>query len=136
MISNELVISLQAQSATVAEIWLWQVGSWKAVGRLQSHNLTVTNMQFSHDNAFLLAVSRDRQFSLFSINTTGTLINYFLQKSYTVLMVCTLQSSCRLMQLTRLIATIKTNKWMNSLAQTLTIYQNFRRQQRILFWLY
>ncbi|PIA63732.1 hypothetical protein AQUCO_00201226v1 [Aquilegia coerulea] len=63
--------SCKAQSATVAEIWLWQVGSWKAVGRLQSHNLTVTNMQFSHDNAFLLAVSRDRQFSLFSINTTG-----------------------------------------------------------------
>ncbi|KAF5188631.1 Elongator complex protein, partial [Thalictrum thalictroides] len=63
--------SCKAQSAAVAEIWLWQVGSWKAVGRLQSHNLTVTNMQFSHDNAFLLAVSRDRQFSLFSINTTG-----------------------------------------------------------------
>lgn len=64
--------SCKAQSATVAEIWLWQVGSWKTVGRLQSHNLTVTNMQFSHDDAFLLAVSRDRQFSLFSINSTGT----------------------------------------------------------------
>ncbi|KAF9623433.1 hypothetical protein IFM89_003017 [Coptis chinensis] len=63
--------SCKAQSSTVAEIWLWLVGSWKAVGRLQSHNLTVTNMQFSYDNALLLAVSRDRQFSLFSIDTTG-----------------------------------------------------------------
>ncbi|KAE8690786.1 putative ATP binding protein [Hibiscus syriacus] len=35
--------SCKAQSATVADIWLWQVGSWKAVGRLQSHSLTVTD---------------------------------------------------------------------------------------------
>lgn len=64
--------SCKAQSATVAEIWLWQVGSWKAVGRLQSHSLTVTQMEFSHDDKFLLAVSRDRQFSIFSIERKGT----------------------------------------------------------------
>ena len=62
---------MQAQSASVAEIWLWQVGTWKAVGRLQSHSLTVTQMEFSHDDNFLLAVSRDRQFSVFSIKRTG-----------------------------------------------------------------
>ncbi|KAL4319422.1 hypothetical protein GQ457_18G021310 [Hibiscus cannabinus] len=64
--------SCKAQSATVAEIWLWQVGSWKAVGRLQSHSLTVTQMEFSHDDNLLLAVSRDRQFSVFKINRRGT----------------------------------------------------------------
>ncbi|GMY18455.1 elongator complex protein 2 isoform X2 [Fagus crenata] len=64
--------SCKAQSAAVAEIWLWQVGSWKAVGRLQSHSLTVTQMQFSHDDNMLLAVSRDRQFSVFTIKRTGT----------------------------------------------------------------
>ncbi|KAK8699316.1 hypothetical protein V6N13_115404 [Hibiscus sabdariffa] len=63
--------SCKAQSATVAEIWLWQVGSWKAVGRLQSHSLTVTQMEFSHDDNLLLAVSRDRQFSVFKINRGG-----------------------------------------------------------------
>ncbi|OVA15334.1 WD40 repeat [Macleaya cordata] len=61
----------KAQSATVAEIWLWQVGSWKAIGRLNSHSLTVTQMEFSHDDSFLLSVSRDRQFSVFSIKRTG-----------------------------------------------------------------
>ncbi|KAK9277734.1 hypothetical protein L1049_007281 [Liquidambar formosana] len=64
--------SCKAQSAMVAEIWVWQVGSWKAVGRLQSHSLTVTQMEFSHDDNLLLAVSRDRQFSVFSIKRTGT----------------------------------------------------------------
>ncbi|KAA8529106.1 hypothetical protein F0562_034095 [Nyssa sinensis] len=63
--------SCKAQSASVAEIWLWQVGSWKAIGRLQSHGLTVTQMEFSHDDNFLLAVSRDRQFSVCSIKQTG-----------------------------------------------------------------
>lgn len=62
---------MQAQSAKVAEIWLWQVGTWKAVGRMQSHSLTVTQMEFSHDDNFLLTVSRDRHFSIFSINQTG-----------------------------------------------------------------
>lgn len=64
--------SCKAQSATVAEIWLWEVGSWKVVGRLQSHSLTVTQMEFSHDDNLLLSVSRDRQFSIFKINRTGT----------------------------------------------------------------
>lgn len=69
---------LQAQSASVAEIWLWQVGSWKPVGRLQSHSLTVTQMEFSHDDNFLLAVSRDRQFSIFSIKRIGILLVAFI----------------------------------------------------------
>lgn len=69
---NLVASSCKAQSAAVAEIWLWEVGSWKAVGRLQSHSLTVTQTQFSHDDKLLLAVSRDRQFSVFTIQRTGT----------------------------------------------------------------
>ncbi|KAG9139239.1 hypothetical protein Leryth_011255 [Lithospermum erythrorhizon] len=61
----------KAQSASVAEIWLWQVGSWKSLGCLHSHTLTVTQMEFSHDDSFLLSVSRDRHFSVFAINQTG-----------------------------------------------------------------
>ncbi|WCJ24465.1 Elongator complex protein 2 [Euphorbia peplus] len=71
--------SCKAQSAAVAEIWLWEVGTWKAVGRLQSHSLTVTQMEFSHDDSMLLAVSRDRQFSIFRIVTTDSdVISYQL----------------------------------------------------------
>lgn len=69
---NLVASSCKAQSATVAEVWLWQVGSWKAVGHLQSHSLTVTQMEFSHDDKLLLTVSRDRQFSIFAIKGTGT----------------------------------------------------------------
>ncbi|GMN38645.1 hypothetical protein TIFTF001_007862 [Ficus carica] len=69
---NLVASSCKAQSATIAEIWLWQVGSWKAVGRLQSHSLTVTQMEFSHDDKLLLSVSRDRQFSVFAIKGTGS----------------------------------------------------------------
>lgn len=70
--------SCKAQSASVAEIWLWQVGSWKAVGRLQCHSLTVTQLEFSHNDSFLLAVSRDRQFSVFSIQKSGDEVSYRL----------------------------------------------------------
>lgn len=66
-----ILFPFQAQSASVAEIWLWEVGSWKSVGRLHSHSLTVTKIEFSHDDNFLLTVSRDRQFSVFSIKHTG-----------------------------------------------------------------
>lgn len=69
---NSLYYVFQAQSASVADIWLWQVGSWKAVGQLQSHTLTVTQMEFSHDDELLLTVSRDRQFSVFKIDRAGT----------------------------------------------------------------
>ena len=54
-----------------AEICLWEVGTWKAVGRLQSHSLTVTHLEFSYDDTLLLSVSRDSHFSVFSIQRTG-----------------------------------------------------------------
>ncbi|CAN7054035.1 unnamed protein product [Brassica oleracea var. botrytis] len=53
-----------------AEICLWEVGTWKAVGRLQSHSLTVTHLEFSYDDTLLLSVSRDSHFSVFSIQRT------------------------------------------------------------------
>lgn len=84
---------VQAQSTAVAEIWLWEVGSWKAMGRLQSHSLTVTQISFSHDDNLLLSVSRDRQFSVFAIQRTGT-VNSFYSLEIHLIILHLLQFAC------------------------------------------
>ncbi|KAM4704588.1 elongator complex protein 2 [Rhinophrynus dorsalis] len=47
-----------------AAIILWSTTNWKQLQTLPFHNLTVTQMAFSPDDKFLLAVSRDRNWSL------------------------------------------------------------------------
>eukprot|EP00897_Mesotaenium_endlicherianum_P008744 jgi/Mesen1/7899/ME000420S07048 len=60
-----LASACKAQSASVAEVWLWDTATWRAVGQLQAHTLTVTQMEFSPSDRFLLCVSRDRHLSVF-----------------------------------------------------------------------
>lgn len=55
---------LQAAKKEHAAIILWNTTSWKQVQNLVFHSLTVTQMAFSPNDRFLLAVSRDRTWSL------------------------------------------------------------------------
>ncbi|XP_044513787.1 elongator complex protein 2 isoform X6 [Gracilinanus agilis] len=63
--SNTVIASAcKATKKEHAAIILWSTASWKQLQSLLFHNLTVTQMAFSPDDKFLLAVSRDRNWSL------------------------------------------------------------------------
>lgn len=57
--------SSKANKADHAKIILWDVKTWKQIGCLYSHNLTVTQIAFSPDDSYILSVSRDRTWALF-----------------------------------------------------------------------
>lgn len=59
---------LQASKKEYAAIILWSTTTWKQFQSLPFHNLTVTQMSFSPNDKFLLAVSRDRNWSLWKSN--------------------------------------------------------------------
>uniref|UniRef100_A0A8C6T1K0 Elongator complex protein 2 n=1 Tax=Neogobius melanostomus TaxID=47308 RepID=A0A8C6T1K0_9GOBI len=59
----------KATKAEHASILLWDTSSWRQVQALSYHTLTVTQMAFSPDSRFLLAVSRDRTWSLWKRNS-------------------------------------------------------------------
>lgn len=61
---KESTPSLQASKAEHAAIFLWSTKTWRQLQTLRCHSLTVTQMAFSPDGQLLLAVSRDRTWSL------------------------------------------------------------------------
>jgi elongator complex protein 2 len=55
-----------------AIVRLYDTSTWKELPNpLQSHTLTITKMKFSHDDKYLLTVSRDRVWSIFEQCTEG-----------------------------------------------------------------
>uniref|UniRef100_A0A3B5MYH1 Elongator complex protein 2 n=1 Tax=Xiphophorus couchianus TaxID=32473 RepID=A0A3B5MYH1_9TELE len=54
----------KASKAEHAAVLLWSTATWRQLQTLPYHTLTVTQMAFSPDAKFLLAVSRDRTWSL------------------------------------------------------------------------
>lgn len=60
--------SLQASKAEHAGVLLWSTATWRQLQTLPCHTLTVTQMAFSPDAQLLLAVSRDRTWSLWRQN--------------------------------------------------------------------
>lgn len=61
----------QASKAEYAVILLWSSITWKQLQSLSCHSLTVTQMAFSPNGRLLLAVSRDRTWSLWKRENPG-----------------------------------------------------------------
>ncbi|XP_019857686.1 PREDICTED: probable elongator complex protein 2 [Amphimedon queenslandica] len=59
----------KASQAEYASIRIWDSLSWMQVALLTKHSLTVTQLSFSHSGNRLLAVSRDRLWSLWQFDT-------------------------------------------------------------------
>jgi elongator complex protein 2 len=54
-----------ARQADHSVIRIWETKSWREVAVLPGHSLSVAQMQFSHNNRYLLSVSRDRSYCLY-----------------------------------------------------------------------
>ncbi|XP_068629585.1 elongator complex protein 2 [Battus philenor] len=55
----------RATNAEHAAVLIWETTNWQQIQKLVSHQLTVTQLAFSPDSHHLLAVSRDRRWTLF-----------------------------------------------------------------------
>ena len=70
-------VPFQASKPEHASIRVWSAVTWHQVALLTHHTLTVTQLAFSHSGSHLLAVSRDRGWSLWKhTNDGGTGVLY------------------------------------------------------------
>ncbi|XP_054712715.1 elongator complex protein 2-like [Uloborus diversus] len=63
--STIIASACKASKYEHAGIILWNSSTWKQLGTLLFHNLTVTQLEFSPDDEYLLSVSRDRMWAVY-----------------------------------------------------------------------
>ena len=68
MCFERIFVFLQASKPEHAVVRVWETTSWSQVATLAHHGLTVTQLAFSHSGKYLLAVSRDRTWSLWKLD--------------------------------------------------------------------
>jgi elongator complex protein 2 len=61
-----LASACKARDAKSAVLRLWDTATWRCVGALPGHQSTVVQLAFTHDDAMLVSVSRDRQICVFA----------------------------------------------------------------------
>ncbi|XP_052753820.1 elongator complex protein 2 [Galleria mellonella] len=60
-----LASACRATTAEHAAVLIWETSNWQQIQKLVSHQLTVTQLEFSPDGLRLLSVSRDRRWTLY-----------------------------------------------------------------------
>lgn len=70
-VTRLLRLVFQASKVEHAALILWSASTWRQLQTLSYHTLTVTQMAFSPDARLLVAVSRDRTWSLWRRNPPG-----------------------------------------------------------------
>ncbi|XP_014288786.1 elongator complex protein 2 [Halyomorpha halys] len=73
-----LATAAKATNADQAKILLWDTETWKIIGSLEGHQLTITQMEFSPSDLYLLSVSRDRKWCLFKKDENDKFVLYLI----------------------------------------------------------
>lgn len=64
-----IVTASKSKKKKYSNIFVWTIDSLNPICQLSAHEFTIHQMEFSPDDNYLLSVSRDRQFSVFSRNS-------------------------------------------------------------------
>lgn len=76
-----IATSCRATSPEHAGIKLYDTTSWQQFGKtLLGHQLTITRIAFSHDDKYILSVSRDRTWHLFEASDGTSLLSASLNE--------------------------------------------------------
>jgi elongator complex protein 2 len=58
--SGFIASSAKAKDAKYADVFLWKIDQLNPIAKLEGHKYTVVQMEFSHDDQYLLTVGRDK----------------------------------------------------------------------------